>query len=532
VARAIRSMLTQLFPTGEFNRDIYSRFLAQQGLTIGEFEHNVKTNLLLIQLQNVVLEGTVVPPGDVEREYHRKYDKVKLEYVAWTPPDVRSQVSVAPEEIKTHFDQNRSLYMTPEKRSFYVLIADEAKIGATVEVSDADARALYNKNLDRYRTPERVKVRHILLKTTEKPAAEIPKIEARANELLKQIKAGGDFAELAKKNSDDPGSAPKGGDLDWVTRGQMVAVFENTAFSLKPKEISNVIKTEYGFHIVQTLEKEEARLKPFEEVKGELVAEAKRESVYQKMQNATDQARADLVRNAQQAEQTAAKYGLTFAKAENVSKGQSIPELGTNPELDATVSGMRVGEVSSVMQVAPTKLAIVALTAVQPPKQAELAEVEAQIRESLISTKSQQLADQKMKEAKEKLQSAGTDLNVVAKALGGQVKQTQLFTLEGAADGIGPAQYVSAAFDKPVGTVLPSFNIGNQIFLVKVNEKQPADQNALAKERDALLLALKRRKATERRELFEDGLLTQLIKEGKVKKYPENIKRLASNYVG
>jgi peptidyl-prolyl cis-trans isomerase D len=532
VARAIRSMLTQLFPTGEFDKNVYSRFLAQQGLTITEFEHNVRTNLLLMQLQNVALEGTIVAPAEVEREYHRKNDKVKLEYVAWTPGDLRSQVTVTPEEVQTFFNQNRAGYMTPEKRSFHVLIADEAKLAATVDIPEAELRSLYSKNIERYRTPERVKVRHILLNTTGKSPEEAKKIEAKAHDLLKQIRAGADFAEIAKKNSEDPGSAPKGGDLDWVTRGQMVPTFEQTAFSLEPKAISNVIKTEYGFHIVQTLEKEPARVKPFEEAKAELLTEAKRETVYQKMQTAIESARAEVARNPQQAEQIAAKYNLTYAKAENVSRGQSIPEIGTNPELEATVSGLRAGEVSPVVQVTPTKLAIAAVTAVQAPVQSQLAEVEGQIRESLIGSKAQKLSEQKIKEIKEKFQSAGGDLNAVAKSVNGQVKQTQLFTSEGAADGIGPAQYVIDAFSKPVGTVLAPVNIGNQVFLAKVIEKQEADPAGLAAEREALVLALKRKKAAERKELFEDGLLTQLIKEGKVKKYEDNIKRLTASAAG
>jgi parvulin-like peptidyl-prolyl isomerase len=123
-------------------------------------------------------------------------------------------------------------------------------------------------------------------------------------------------------------------------------------------------------------------------------------------------------------------------------------------------------------------------------------------------------------------------LSAAAKAAGTQVKQTQLFTMEGAADGIGPAQYVKDAFSKPVGTVLAPFTIGSQVFLVKTVEKQDANLAELPAERDGLVLALKRLKASERKELFEDGVMTQLIKEGKVKKYPDNIKRLLTNYQG
>ena len=125
----------------------------------------------------------------------------------------------------------------------------------------------YNSHKDQYRTPERVHARHILLSTTNKPKDEIPKIQAKAEDLLKQIRGGADFAQLAQKNSEDPGSAAKGGDLGWVVRGQMVKNFEDTVFALKPKEVSNVMTTEYGFHIIQVLEKEPARLRPLDEVK-------------------------------------------------------------------------------------------------------------------------------------------------------------------------------------------------------------------------------------------------------------------------
>ena len=113
-----------------------------------------------------------------------------MDYVAWTPKDLRSEVSVTPAEVKTFYEQNRSVYMTPEKRSFHLLIADEAKIGASVEVNEAELRAAYNQNLDRYRTPESVKVRHILIKTNDKPKEELPKLEAKANDILKQVRGG------------------------------------------------------------------------------------------------------------------------------------------------------------------------------------------------------------------------------------------------------------------------------------------------------------------------------------------------------
>jgi peptidyl-prolyl cis-trans isomerase D len=533
VRRAILSMTAQLFPTGEFDKDTYQRYLAQQGMTIPEFERNVRLNLLLVQMQNLVLEGIIVTPEEIAREYHRTNDKIKLEYVAYTVPDLRSQVSTTPQELQQYFEVHKNALMTPEKRSFDVLIADEEKIGAAVQVNEQELRTAYSRNLERYRTPERVRVRHVLIKTQGKSPEETKKAEATANDLVKQIKGGADFAEIAKKHSEDPGSAAKGGDLDWVTRGQMVPAFEAAAFSLKPNEISNLIKTEYGYHIVQVLEKETARVKPFEEVRAELEMEAKREAVYQKMQTAIDQARAELARNPKQAEQIAAKYNLMYVKADNVGRGQSIPEIGTNAELEATVSELRAGEVSPVVQITPTRLAVAVVNNIVPPRVPQLAEIESDVREKLSAQKAQQLAQQRTKEMQDKFAAAGGDLNAIAKANGLEVKQTQFFGQDGAADGIGPAQYVVEGFNKPAGSVLPPFTIGNQVFLAKVIDKQVANPSSMSPaEREQLVVSLKRKKAAERRELFEDGLLTQLIKEGKVKKYAENIKRVTANYQG
>lgn len=534
VANAIRSMLPQMIGSNEFDRNMYMRFLQSQGLTVGEFEHNIRTNLLLLKLQNIALEGTIVTPTEVEQEYHRKNDKVKVDYVTWSPKDLRSQVTVTPDEVQTFYNQNKTEFRIPEKKSFHLLIADEVKIGATVEASEAELRTAYSQNLDRFRSPEQVKVRHILIKTDDKPKEEIPKLEAKANDILKQLRGGADFAALAKQYSDDPGSKDKGGVYEGVVRGQMVPAFEQAAFNRKPNELGDLVKTEYGLHIVEVLEKQPAKVKPFEEVKAELATERKKEAVFTKMQQAIEQARAELVKSPQNAAQIATKYGLTYADVQNAGKGDPVQEVGVNPELEGNLASLRNGEVSPVLQVAPTKLAVVAVTNVQAVRQAALNEVDAQIRETLMNTKVSRLTEQKVRETMDKVKSmqAAGDLKAIAKAIGGEVKSTQLFTSEGAADGIGPASYLSEAFEKPVGTTLAPFNLASQVFVAKVTEKQVADAAALAATRDQILLSLKQKKAQERKELFEDGLLTNLIKEGKVKKNQDTIKRLVTQYQG
>jgi peptidyl-prolyl cis-trans isomerase D len=532
LANAIRSMIAQYFP-GEVKQEEYARFLSQQGLSIQEFERNVRQNLLRLRLENIALEGAVVTPDEVEKEYRRKNDKVKLEYIKWTPPaDLRSQVTLTDADLRGFYEAQKAQFTTPEKRSFHLLIADEAKIGAAFQIPEAELRAAYQSQLDKFRTGDRVKVRHILIKTTEKNAAEQAAAEKKAQELLKQIRGGADFAELAKKNSDDPGSAVNGGDLGWVTRGQTVPNFEKAAFALAPKQISDVVKTEYGFHIIQGQEKEAARVKPFEEVKDQLATELKREGVFNKMQQSIEQARAELAKSPQAAPQIAGKYGLSHYFVENHGANESVPELGTSNELEGAVSSVRANEVTPVTQVAPNKLAVAAVTQVVPAHPAEFKEVEPQVRERLTALRVQQMADQRRQQVMQTLKNVTGDLNAAAKQVGAQVKTTDFFTVEGTVEGLGGGAQFTDAFNKPIGAVVGPIPAGDQVILARVLEKQPADMGKLATERDALVLGLKRRRAAERKELFEDGLLTQLVKEGKVKKYQETINRVVQSFRG
>ncbi len=526
-ANTIRSLLSQLFPDGSFNKAVYERFLNEQGLTIPEFEENIRKAQLVTKLRNLALEGVVVSPKEVEQEYHRRNDKVKLDYVVFDPAKLKSQVKVTQQEEMDFFNKNRDRFKLNEKRSFDLLLADQAKLAANITIPDAELRRDYEANKDNFRTPERVHARHILVSTTGKSPDEVKKLEAKANDILKQVKAGGDFAELAKKNSDDPGSATKGGDLGWVVRGQMVKPFEEACFSLKPKEISNLVKTEYGFHIVQVLEKEDARVKPFDEVKEQIATSKKRQMVVDKMQNAVDQAHAALAKAPAQAEQIANQYGLQFIKVANHGPSESLPELGTNSAVDTAVAALKVHDVSDVFQIGADKMAVAVLTGIQPVRNGEFAEVEPQVKAAVIEDRVAFLSKAREVKLNFELKSAGTDLKAIAKKFDLDFKSTDEFNRDGAAEGIGPATYLEAAFSKNVGDVVGPLTLEGKIFYCVVTAKTIADPSKFEAQRGELLLQLKKKKANERKELFEDGLVTELVKQGKIKKYPEAIQSLS-----
>jgi peptidyl-prolyl cis-trans isomerase D len=529
LGNALRSMLGNLLQGG-FDKDRYTQFLAQQNMTVADFEGNVRKQMLLTKLRNIVLEGVVVTPDEIEAEYRRRNEKVKLDYILFNSDTMKKQVKLTQEDIEKFFAASRANFKVPEKRSFDVLVANEEKIGASIALSDEDLRRAYTANLDRYRNGERVMGRHILLMTQNKSADDVKKLEAKAADLLKQVKGGADFAEIAKKNSDDPGSAPKGGDLGWISKGQMVPNFEATAFSLKKGEISNVIKTEYGFHIVQVTDREEARVKPFEEVKAELATETKRKVVFERMQSAADQGRAALVKSPGSAAQIAQQFNLNHYVVQNALQTDPIQEIGINAEFGGTMFSLQKGGVTPLVTAPGNKIAFGVLTGISPVRNAELAEVEPQVREQLTGMKARELLMAKNAEVARSMAEAGADFAKLAKTLGGEIKTTSEFARDGAAEGLGDAAYFADAFVKPVGTILAPVTMMEQLVIARVASKTEADLAKLAAEREGMVSALKGRKSQERKDLFEDGIVTKLIEQGKIKINTEAIKRLQSSY--
>jgi len=534
LARALRTNFPMLFPNGQFvGKEAYSAMLQQQGRTIPEFEAQLREQLLMGRLANLVNDGVIVTPADVEKQYRRRNDKVKLAYIAFSPDKYRSQANVAPAAIQSYFSTSRGEFQVPEKRSLDVLTADEAGIGQKVTLAEADVRRAYDQNREQFRVPERVHVRHVLLKTSGKPKEEAPKLLARANDLLKQLKAGGDFAEIAKKNSEDPASAAKGGDLGWVARGQTVPAFESTAFSLKPNELSGIVTTEYGYHILQLIEKEQGHVRSFDEVKDQISQEMKRQMVFEALQREVDQAHDELVKQPLKAAEIAARHGLNVVHVASVAPGQQIPEIGSTPEFSDAIAALAKSGVSQVVQLPGNKLAIAVVTDVQPARPAQLAEVEGQIRERLSSQMGADLAGQRAAEAAEKLKASGGDLKMVAQQMGLEVKTTQEFGRDGAADGIGPGASLTAAFEQPVGSVFGPVLVENQRFLCKVESRKDADLSQLTPAvREELRTEIRQNKGKQEVELFMDSIRNSLLRQGKIKIHKDVMNQVIATYRG
>jgi peptidyl-prolyl cis-trans isomerase D len=529
VLSTLQAEYAQYFQNGVFMKDQLAAALAQSGLTLQDAIDMAKGEVMYTKISNLQFEATVVSPKEVNDELARKYEHARIKYVAFTPAKFRDQAKVTQEDIQAYYDAHKAQYQSPEKRSFQVLVIDQDKVEQGMTVTDAQMRAAYSANMDNFRTPERVHLRHIMFKTTDKSDAEKKQIQAKAQDVLKQLKSGGDFAELAKKNSDDTSNAPKGGDLDWVVKGQMVPEMEKVAFALKPNQMSDVVTTPYGYDIIQALAHEGARVKPFDEVKATLADDLKKQGVTDRMQQTADKVHAALVKSPGSADAVAKQFNVDLVAVSKVTSGEAIPSLGVSPEVDGAVSSMKKDDVSDLLTLPANRIAIVVMQERTPPAVASLKEVEAKVRDHLLDDKSGILSEDKAKEAAAKIQG-GEDIDKLAKSLKLEVTASNQFGHADSVEGLGSAAYLEDAFKKPVGTVVGPVNIMGRMIVYQIIDQQKIDPSKLPQERAAIAASVRRRKSAQTMALFMDSVVTQLAAEGKVKKHEDTLKRLIAQF--
>ena len=531
LAASIKSSFPQLFPGGTFiGTETYTNFLLQNGSSVADFEENLKRDILRMRLKQMAGDGIVVAPKEIEDEYKANNEKIKVEYVSLSEEGVRKSISVSDADIEAEFNKSKASYAHPQRYSYSLAIIDEVRTAALMPVKDEDLLREYNKDKERFRVPERVRVRHILIKTEGKSAAELPAVEAKARDILKQAKSGGDFAALAKANSEDPGSKSSGGELGFITRGQTVKEFEAASFTLPPNQISDLVKTQFGYHIIQPLERAAAGIQPFEQVKVQLSSEVNRNLINGRMNVNAEQLRNALLKTPNDIDAVAAKFNALVVKQDSVELTGMFPGVGPSPELQTALSGLKPMQVGQVVLTQTGTVLVPMLRAIIPPSPKTLAEASEQVRQNLLAVRTREATRNKGPELVAKGKAAGVDFAKLAKEVNGEYKKTDGFALNGCAEGLGSGVTIAEAFKLPVGSVIGPVSMNEKQFVVRVAEHMPADMSKLALERESLVKKIKERKAKERTDLFEDALVEHLMQKGKVKVYEQGRAMIAAAF--
>ena len=531
VRQAIRSVIPDLFPDGKFaGKDAYAQILGQRQLTIQEFESDLRRQVLISKLRDIAIEGTVVSQAEIEDAYRQKNDKLKIQYVKVTGDKFKNEVAPSTQDLQNYYQANQARFVEPEKKDLVILIADQAKVAETLTPTDADLHSMYDRNKEQFRVPERVKARRILLKTQGKPPAEDAKAKAKADDLLKQVRGGGNFADLAKKNSEDTQSAAQGGDLGWIQRGQTLPEFEKVAFALKPGETSGVVKTDIGYDIIQASAHEDAHLQTYDEVKPQLTSGWKNAMVNSAMSRISDQAQTLLQKDPLHPDQVAAQLHMDVVRATGIGPGKDVPVIGTNGDFDQSIAGLKQGQVSQLVQLPGNKLALAVVSGISPARPSTFDEASSQMREAMIKNRLEKKVRDVAQEIADKAKANGGDLAAAAKAFGLTVATTEEFTRTGAVTGLGSAAYASEGFSRPDGTVFGPVPTPEGSVIAKVAAHVPADLSQLAAQRAEIRDQIKGERARQRNTLFEAGLKDDLQKHGKIKYHQDVIDRLVNQY--
>jgi peptidyl-prolyl cis-trans isomerase D len=292
-----------------------------------EFEEQVRRGITMEKLQAALTEWITVDDKEVEAEFRRRNEKVKLAVVNFPADRFREATTATDADIAAWFDSHKNDYKVPEKRKVKYALLDVQAIRERTQVSAEDVRRKYEEDQEQYSTPEQVRASHILFKTEGKDEAEVRK---QAEAVLKRAKAGEDFAKLANQYTEEEVGKTRGGDLDFFGRGQMAKEFEDAAFALKPGEISDIVKTQFGLHIIKVTDRRDAATKPLEEVKGQIEDEIKWERAQAEAQRIADELDAQ-IDDPGDFDTLAKSRGLTVAESGVFSRQEPIGGLGVAP---------------------------------------------------------------------------------------------------------------------------------------------------------------------------------------------------------
>jgi peptidyl-prolyl cis-trans isomerase D len=436
-------------------------------MTTADFEKSLRRALQIEKLRNALTGWMSVSDAEVAAEFRKRNEKVKLDVVPVTADAFKNQVTASDAEIAAAFEKSKDRYRIGEKRKIKYALLNVDQVRQTIVVPEAEIAAFYQQNLAQYQTPAQVRASHILFKTEGKDEKAV---QAQAEDVLKMAKApGADFAALAKKFSEDDSNSGNGGDLDYFGRGRMVAEFEQAAFTMKNGEISNLVKTAFGFHIIKMVDNKPETTRPLAEVRTELEdqlkwqkAQAEAEKVAKSLE-ATIKTQADLDRIAKE-------RGMQVTETGPVLLAEPIQGVGSQPELSGRLFGMKEGDVTPAMRVA-TGWVFATVTGRQDAYIPKLDEVKTRVADDVKQDKAVEMAKQRAALIATELKSA-KDFAAAAKRAGLEIKSTELIARGSAIPDLGISDAVdNAAFGLPQGGVSDAITTPTGTAIVRVAEK-------------------------------------------------------------
>ncbi len=520
-----------LFPKGQYvGDDQYQTFVQSQfNMTVPQFEEELKKSIEIQKLRNVVEASATVADSDVENLVRQQQTKAKFEYVAISLQDMEKTINPSDAELRAWFEAHKDQFKdsVPEKRKVRYILVDGSKLPG-VQPTDADIQAYYNQHKTEYQIPETSKVRHILVKTPEPgPDGKVdPKADdaakAKAEDYLKQAKSGANFAELAKKYSDDKGT----GDsiLEVTPQGQLVPEFKQAALAAKTGDIVGPVKTMFGYHIIKVESKEPAHAKTIDEVKPEIVEALSRQKSEEAAQKVADNIRASA--RVQGLDKAAAAAGQTVTTTDFITQSSMLPGVGQAPQF---MNAVFKTNAKSGADTAPVSQGYVVyeVAEVQPPSTPTFDQAKAQVTQQFKAGKAQSMLIQKAQELADRARTEH-DLKKAAKEASLTVKTSDLVSQSSQVPDIGTMSGGAAAiFGAKTGDIVGPVQGGRNAVIMSLIDKQEPTPDEVKKGKEEAREQVLSRKREEVLEVYVSNLIAKMEKDGKIKRNKKAIERLS-----
>ncbi len=491
--------------------------MSRPPMTVEQFQESLRNDQVVRKLYTAVTDWITLTDQEVAQEFQRRNEKVKLEMVSVPADKFRSAVTMTDADLAAYFEAHKEQYRVGERRKIRYLLVDVDGLRGSSQPAAREVERNYNENAELYSTPEQIRASQILFKTAGKKADEV---KAKAEQVLKEVKAGGDFAALAKKYSEDEASAKQGGDLDFLPKGKLSPAFDEAAFALNPGEVSGVIKTPTGFAIIKVTDKKPAATRPLDEVRAQIIDQLAWEKASTKAADLAVAMEKEITKPAD-LDKAAAAHGLKVQESGFFTREEPILGLGASPQATAEAFSLKVGEVSGAVQVSRGYV-FLAATSVEAPRLPTLDAVKERVKEDVTKEKAKVLAREKAVALVASLKGS-TDLAKAAKAAGLDLKTTELIPRDSPLPAIGVSPQVdAAAFALPAGAVGGPVDTDNAVVVIKVVEHTQPTPFELAAGREQLTNDM----LTDRRDRFFAAYMQKVRQRMKIEVNRENLQKV------
>jgi peptidyl-prolyl cis-trans isomerase D len=478
------------------------------------FEEDIRQEILVRKLMDILESNLYVSDQEVEAAYREQVERARIRYVQLPRSRFLQAAAASDAEVKSYFDQHKQEFRLPEQREAAYLLVDANQLGAA-NLDEKTLRDYYQRHQQELSRPEQVHARHILVKSEGRSDEEAKKLIDAAQA---RLKSGEAFDAVAREVSDDPGSKATGGDLGFFGRGQMVKPFDDAVFGAQPGTVVGPVKTQYGYHLIEVLEKRAAGAQPFEEVRDSIrqrlstersseLAEARAKELARRLAEEKPKSADALKGMADLAK------GITFGETGPFAKQEPAGSLGFAPAFSNAAFALQKGGVSEAVQT-PRGWAVLYLKDVHAPRIPELKDVDPRVRAAVSRQKQQDLALEQLRQAK----AAGKTLDQVAAELNLEVKESSEFGTQGAIPGIGfNPELAKAALALSTGQVGGPVSDAQGAILFEVKDRKSWDPIQFAAAREQTRESVRREKLNA----LESSLLERRRREMDVQLNPQ-----------